>query len=339
MLAAAGFLCSLYLERVHANLYLRPGAGAVCRVGEAFDCQAVAASPWAVIGGVPLPIWGMVGFGALFVAAHQRSLLLLPLAALAAMASLGLLGIELVVIGSVCLFCEVVHLLSWAILVLAYRDWRRGRLERPTRAFAGAVLGAAVLLLGAVAIAMPKYWQGLTWRGELGLPHGQTETQDPWIGATAPVVTIHEYTDYHCPFCALSARRTFRRLALHGRAIRLVRHPHPRMPCHVTNPHACRTVRLAYCAGEQGKFWQADQWLFAHAVGVAEADAAQAADDLDLDGAALVACMGRSEIQERAHRVYQEALRRGIQETPTFVVDGQVLTEGELFELLRAKGL
>ncbi len=52
-------------------------------------------------------------------------------------------------------------------------------------------------------------------------------------------------------------------------------------------------MRLAYCADEQGKFWQADRSLFAHASGKVRVDIEIAARDISLDLAKLGSCLVR----------------------------------------------
>src|SRR5882672_3701015 len=114
LLAAVGLLCSAALELAHYQAYVDPTRASFCSAGAQLDCTTVALSRWSVFVGIPLPLWGVAGFMAIGLLAWWRSRWLLPLSALAALASVVLLAIELFAIHSVCLFCEGVHVTSWA---------------------------------------------------------------------------------------------------------------------------------------------------------------------------------------------------------------------------------
>src|SRR5688572_10262935 len=93
-LAAVGLLLSGILEWVHIQTNVFPAADSYCSVGEKMDCAAVAASPYSVLLGLPLAVIGMYGFLALYLAARARSVWLLPLSGLAALASLGMFALS-----------------------------------------------------------------------------------------------------------------------------------------------------------------------------------------------------------------------------------------------------
>ena len=55
-------------------------------------------------------------------------------------------------------------------------------------------------------------------------------------------------------------------LAQRSASLRVVHHNYPRIPAATRQArHVSRTRRAANCAGEQGKFWEMDSWLFEHA--------------------------------------------------------------------------
>jgi uncharacterized membrane protein len=103
---------------VHYRAYTAPSAESFCSVGATLDCASVALSRYSVLGGVPVPLWGCAGFLALLGSAWLRSRWLLPLAAVASLASLAFLGLQLFAIGAICLLCEGVHVASWLLLAL-----------------------------------------------------------------------------------------------------------------------------------------------------------------------------------------------------------------------------
>jgi len=153
-----------------------------------------------------------------------------------------------------------------ALLVLA-ADIRA--LSRYPIASAGFVLATS----GALAVlwaAYPRYWDSPGLVGPGGSAVGSTADGDPWIGAREPRVVIEEYSDYQCTHCQLG-HHEIRRLVKQDRNLVRVVHRHfpldqacnplLRRPFH---PNACEYARLALCAGRQGRFWEANDYLFEH---------------------------------------------------------------------------
>ncbi len=337
MLAAAGLLISILLTFLHVQAYLDPGSASFCAVNAEFDCDAVALSPYSVFLGIPLAAWGVVGFAVIYLAAGKRSPSLFPLALLATLASVAMLAVELWLIGSVCLFCEVVHLICLGLL---YSSWRDGQVKRlpeylADRKQVALDFGVPALILVLIHVFTPRYWVLASWKSGPQLPRGTLEDGRPWIGAENPVVTVFEYVDYTCPHCALAASRMRIRVADNADKIRLVRHQQPRMRCLPAIPGPrCLYVRAAICAGEQGKFWQMDDWLFSHIPGVLKLDLDEAAREVGLDAEALKACIDADETFKRAEVDAKAARLKKIRETPMYEIDGEKLTPAEMVDEL-----
>src|SRR5262249_16911387 len=154
---------------------------------------------------------------------------LLPLSALAALASLVLLGIELFSIHSVCLFCEGVHLTSFALFYVVWRQ-RRSLVDVEGITLAH-IFTVPLGIIVSAQLFMTPYWTAFTWQGGVHIPHGTETDGSYWIGAESPKVTVHEYTDYGCPHCAVATRAVRRILAEHTSSLRVVHHNNPRMRC------------------------------------------------------------------------------------------------------------
>ena len=332
-LAALGLVLSLLLERLHVRAYLTPSAESFCAIGEQFDCTTVALSRWSVIGGVPVPLWGAVGFFAIGVAAYRRSAWFLPLTAGAALVSALLLAVELVSIGALCLLCEAVHVVCFALFGLAL--WARKTFASPLRERDDLVyvFGLPVGVLVALFFFLPPYWGSFGWKGDIPFAHGKTEEGYPWIGAADPKLTLHEFTDYGCPHCKAASARTLRRLAKRPE-LRLVRRQYPRVRCQAGTETSCLPVRIAYCADEQGKFWQADRWLFERATQRVRIEPRRAADEIGLDAEKLATCVARSDIYERAVADSALALKYRLPGTPYYMAGDRRAPESGLAKLL-----
>jgi uncharacterized membrane protein len=321
LLAATGLLASVGLELLHLQTHLRPDRSAFCAVGERVDCVAVAASPEAIFLGLPWALYGLAGFAALLVAALRRSRWLLPLSLLAAATSLTLLGVSILRVASVCLLCELAHLSAVALAVLAVR--RRASLGEGYAHTDGQaqILAAPAGLLVALHLVVPPYWAAFSYEGEPPRPTGLTSEGLPYLGAAEPKLTVWEFTDYSCPHCKSASARSLR-LVAENRGLRLVRRQHPRTPCRERNPRACVEVRAAVCAAEQGRFWQADRWLFAFTTRKGKLDVEKFARDVKLDRDALERCLPAKETYARADAEYRAARALKLTEVPSYVVEG-----------------
>ena len=337
LLVAVGLGLSAYLEVIHAQTFLMPGKEAVCSVNADFDCGTVAMSRFAVVAGVPLPIWGFASFAAFGFAVHQRSRLCLPLAAFGVVASIALLLEELVNIGSICLMCEGVHAAWLLLLVYCYAFRKRMQTEGPSRREVAQVFGLPAALVVLAFFFAPKYWALSGWTDGVPYPNGVDENGRPWVGAEEPKVVVHEFTDYGCIHCAVGTAKMRARLAEDPDEIRIVRHQQTRQHCKPES-QGCAHARAAICAGEQGRFWEMDSWLFLHAPGHKQSIVyADGARKLGLDLDAFAACQEREDVYATAERDFQEARKAKIQATPGYIVDGERVEPGGIFKVIDAR--
>jgi uncharacterized membrane protein len=335
-LAFVAALVSALLERVHYRAHALAAASSFCSLGQHFDCASVALSRYSVWLGVPVPLWGVVGFGAIGVAAWRRSPWLLPLAALSLVASLGLLLVELVFVRSVCLLCEVVHVACVALCLVAWRGRRREPPPPFTLSDTSAVLAPAAGVLLALGLFLPRYWGAFDWREALPFAQGTTEEGDAWVGAAEPKLTVIEFVDYTCPHCRAASNRTWRALTRHADELRVVRAFFPRIACDGKRGGNCLPVRIALCAGEQAKFWQADRYLFEHVTWDKELDPARVAEELALARDPFSACLDRPDVVARAAGAWKRAKKLRLPGTPYYLVDGKKRSESEVARAIDA---
>jgi uncharacterized membrane protein len=324
-LAASGALTSSLLELIHYRAYAAPAEDSFCTLGEKLDCASVALSQYAVLLGVPLPVWGFAGFSGIGLAAWQGTRWLLPLAALAALAALVLSGVSAWGVGAWCLFCEVAHALSLIIFACAWRS--RASLAGGLSARAALRAGSpAIGLLLAALLFLPRYWTLLGYGPTLPFAHGKTEQGDPWIGAEQPTLTLAEFVDYTCPHCKAASARSLQRLAAHPHQLRLVRRHSPRIPCQLSSETRCLPLRIALCADEQDRFWQADRWLFEHSQGGDVPEVARAASDLGLDLEQLARCVTSETTFQRSIAEWKRAKMNHLPGTPYYATGDRLVT-------------
>src|SRR3989338_7196840 len=126
--------------------------GPACSGSGAFNCHAVTGGAWGRFLGVPLPLWGLVGYLAaiaLSLLARQsaelesHAVVLLSWLALAFVgADLVLLAAMVVIIRAYCLFCLLTYAVNLLLFLVAFRALPRPRRQALGRF--GAALAALV---------------------------------------------------------------------------------------------------------------------------------------------------------------------------------------------------
>jgi protein-disulfide isomerase len=150
------------------------------------------------------------------------------------------------------------------------------------------------------------------------------------LGRPDAPVTIIEFTDLQCPYCARFATQTFpkiRRSYVDTGKVRYTSRDLP-LPMH---EFAVPAAVAARCAGEQGRFWEYREALFAMQDHLGSAPYEELARKFGLDTDRFASCRadGRQESKVRADLELAKSF--GIASTPTFaigrLVDG--VFEGE----------
>jgi len=98
-----------------------------------------------------------------------------------------------------------------------------------------------------------------------------------------------------------------------------------------------------YCAGEQGRFWEIHDWLFEHGDKLAMPEdtirflVQEAAPAAGVDGEALRACLREGRYRSWVEKLQAQANALGIQGTPTFLIDGELLQGALPLDVFRQK--
>ena len=240
-IATSGIATSLYSIAHHMELRRNGHTEASCNINSVINCDAVAASKYSELLGIPLGVWGLGYFLAMTVlagtifAGHKSSKEHEPawfiMAALGIITSIALAGISLGVLGTVCIVCVLIYTLTLVQGGIAWKLWRARRpdLDLSAKTIVGGLSTSAIAV--AIAILGFNYLKPTPQLpGELqDLPgkHDQS-TSLPQLAPTAidiPVnksaysgmgedyrkgpddakIVIIEFADYMCPGCGQTA--------------------------------------------------------------------------------------------------------------------------------------
>jgi len=143
----------------------------------------------------------------------------------------------------------------------------------------------------------------------------------PTLGPKSAAVTIVEFGDFQCPFCrgVEDTLKTVREK--YGNRVRLV---YVDFPLSFHN-HAMQAASAARCAGEQGKFWQYHDALYADQSKLAPADLKSTAKKVGLNTAKFDACFDKGRYDDAIKRDMALGQKLDVSGTPTFFIDGRSL--------------
>ncbi len=139
---------------------------------------------------------------------------------------------------------------------------------------------------------------------------------DPSKGTIGAPITIVEFSDYECSYCAQAAGDVEEILARYEGKILFVYRDYPQFP------NAPKAAEAAQCAGSQGKFWEMHDLLFANQNQLAAEFLPEYANQLGLDVDQFNECMGNGVFTNEVNRDKVDGETYQVRGTPTFFVNG-----------------
>jgi protein-disulfide isomerase len=156
-----------------------------------------------------------------------------------------------------------------------------------------------------------------------------TAGDNPAKGPENAPVTLIEFSDFQCPYCA-RVNPTLKKLQeAYPDKLRIVFRDHPLLSLH---KNAQIAAEAAACAHEQGKFWEMHDRLFANQAKLEPADLKQHAADLGLETEAFNKCFDAGKYKAEVQRDTEEASRLGVSGTPAFFINGRLLVGAQPYE-------
>ncbi len=363
-LSAAIAIGQLY---IHAQLAATLGAyTSFCNVNSTVNCDAVLASSYGTLLGLPVAGWGLASYVALAIllfrrkravgaARSQSSLLALGLALWNVGMSLYMAGISTFLLGTLCLLCAATYVL---VIVTAALIWKLAQVDvgasggtvlTSQRALvAGAAIAAGLAAVAAAQLAAhpisgatmtaedvkasdAEFYQ---WYTTLPVTKNLAPDRHSKGPANAPL-TIIEFSDFECPACAMAFRDLHDLAARHPDLVRLVFHHFPLdSECNPNVPSrmhrsACLAAIAAECAARDSKFWEYHDLLFTGQDRLGRDDLIAKAVGLGLSKDRFTACLDDPTARSLVLGDAGAAAKLGVKSTPTLVINGRIV-EGAL---------
>jgi protein-disulfide isomerase len=145
------------------------------------------------------------------------------------------------------------------------------------------------------------------------------DARDHILGPPDAPVTLVEYGDYQCPFCAQAHSVVAALLQTNRPAIQYVfRH----FPLTTVHPRAEPAAEAAEAAAAQDQFWPMHDLLFANNAALEDEDLLAMARTLDLDERTFVRDLVAHLYAPRVRSDFLGGVRSGVNGTPTFFING-----------------
>ena len=150
----------------------------------------------------------------------------------------------------------------------------------------------------------------------------------PLRGNPKAPVTIVEFSDFQCPFCVRARPTVARVREAYGDRVRWAFRHYP-LDFH---PLAQKAGEAAACAGEQDRFWQMHDRLWANSAKLEVPELKAHAQALGLDAPAFAACLDSGRHASLVERDLAAGQAYGVSGTPAFFVNGRPLIGAQPFE-------
>jgi protein-disulfide isomerase len=162
------------------------------------------------------------------------------------------------------------------------------------------------------------------WKWSIGGITGMVAVEvgdHPTLGNGAVSFVI--FGDYQCPFTRQFWQGAFPKiLEKYGDKLKITFWPVP------TGKHNYdrASAEAAYCANEQGKFWEYAKLLFDRQGQATDTDLNGYATELGMDNDAFVTCYESGKYQDKIQDDFAQGKQYGVVQTPTVVIGGHVLS-------------
>ncbi len=141
-------------------------------------------------------------------------------------------------------------------------------------------------------------------------------------------VTIIQFSEFQCPFCSRVEPTVQKIMDEYPGKVRVVFKNKP-LDFHADAPLA---AEAALAAGEQGKFWEMHQILFANQKALKRENLDEYAKQLGLNMTQFATALDTHKFKEAVSKDIQAAEAIGITGTPSFVINGSLLVGAQPYE-------
>ena len=228
---------------------------------------------------------------------------------------------------------------------MSKRQMRREQMRRKEQR--GRIIGISLITIGALFVAFLIIWPNV--KPVTGItvvdPNPRPQTDKNSMGDPNAPVKIVEFSDYQCPFCERFSTDTEPSLIESYISTGKVHFTYRSTGNWVSqNINSGLTesedaAEAAYCAGDQGKYWEMHDMIFANVLGedvgsFTDRRLSAIAEKTGLDMTQYEECYSSNKYRDAVVKDGQDALAAGVQGTPSFVLIYTNASGEEVSELI-----
>jgi len=202
--------------------------------------------------------------------------------------------------------------------VMREKRQRQARLQR-----VGVI---AIIVVGALLVAAALIYPNLKPVGEVTSVDSAKRpmVNDNAMGDPNAPIKIQEFSDFQCPYCARFHEETEQQIADTYVADGTVYFVY-RSFGNFIGAESKAAAEAAYCAGDQGKFWEYHDILFSNQTGenvgaFADRRLQAFAEALSLDMDAFNSCLSSNKYADRVNQDMVDGTAAGVTGTPAFLI-------------------
>lgn len=226
---------------------------------------------------------------------------------------------------------------------MSKRQMRKEQMRRKERQ--SRLIGIGLITLAALFVAFLIIYPNVK-PVDAVLPAPETSRQDAdfnAVGNPEAPITITEYSDFQCPYCRIFYEKTEAALLAQyvdtGKAYFVYKSVGG-----FIGPESKDAAEAAYCAGDQGKFWEMHDTLFANQTGenvgaYSSRRLELMADEIGLDRDLYDDCISSGKYSDLVEQDAKDATAAGIQATPSFIITYDVNGETQTRVIQGAQGI
>jgi protein-disulfide isomerase len=159
-------------------------------------------------------------------------------------------------------------------------------------------------------------------------------TGAPVKGEQNAKIVLVEFSDFQCPFCSRFVKDTMTQVQTDYVNTGKVKYVFADFPLESIHQFAFKAAEAASCAGQQGKFWEMHDRLFANQTALKPEDLPQHAEAIGLDKAKFQQCLDSQQRAPSIRKTMAQGGDAGVTATPTLMV-GVIQPNSSKVKILR----
>lgn len=140
-----------------------------------------------------------------------------------------------------------------------------------------------------------------------------------FLGEKNAKVTIIEFTDYECGFCARHVSQVFPRIVEDYVETGKVKYVVRQFPLVTIHKAASKASEVSLCAADEGKFWEMHDAMFENQKALASKELEALVESVGVDSKKVQDCLDTGKYTAQVRADIAEGTKAGVRGTPTFL--------------------